>query len=237
MYKGKKILAVIPARAGSKRLPNKNIKSLCDKPLIGWSIVAGANSNYVDKVIVSTDSDEIASVSKQFGADVPFLRPQELATDSASSFDVVKHAIDFLSSQGNLYDVVILLQPTSPLRNFKDLDSAIEFFYSKNANSVTSVCEVEHSPLWSNVLPNNFSMRNFIRKSIKGKNSQGLKKYYRLNGAIYICNIERFLIEKSFISNKRSFAYIMDQQNSVDIDTELDFLVAETILANRLKSV
>lgn len=237
MYKGKKILAIVPARAGSKRLPNKNIKSLCGKPLIGWSIEAGASSSYVDKVIVSTDSDEIASVSKQFGADIPFLRPSELATDTASSFDVVKHSLDFFSSNGELYDVVVLLQPTSPLRNSIDLDKAIEFYLSKKANSVTSVCEVEHSPLWSNVLPENFSMRNFIRKSIKGKNSQGLKKYYRLNGAIYICNIEAFLIEKTFISSKRSFAFIMEQQSSVDIDTELDFIVAEAILSNRLKSV
>lgn len=234
MYGNKRILAVIPARGGSKRLPNKNIKVLCSKPLISWSIDAGLKSKYIDKLIVSTDSDEIAKVSKKSGADVPFIRPDYLATDSASSFDVIKHSIEFLGNKGEHFDYIVLLQPTSPLRTTADIDLAIEELFSKKANSVTSVCEVDHSPLWSNTLPKNHSMNNFIRKSARGKNSQELKTYYRINGAVYVCLIKSLLEEKSFISKSKSFAYVMDKKKSVDIDTELDFIIAETILKNHL---
>lgn len=234
MYGNKRILAVIPARGGSKRLPNKNIKELCGKPLISWSVDAGLKSKYIDKLIVSTDSDEIAKVSKKSGADVPFIRPDYLATDSASSFDVIKHSIECLGNKGEHYDYLVLLQPTSPLRTTEDIDLAIEELFSKKANSVTSVCEVDHSPLWSNTLPKNHSMNNFIRKSARGKNSQELNTYYRINGAVYVCLIKSLLEEKSFISKSKSFAYVMDKKKSVDIDTELDFIIAETILKNHL---
>jgi len=234
MYGDKRILAVIPARGGSKRLPNKNIKELCGKPLITWSVEAGLKSKYIDKLIVSTDSDEIARVSRKSGADVPFIRPDYLGTDSASSFDVIKHSIEFLGNDGEHFDYLVLLQPTSPLRTTEDIDLSIEELFRKKANSVTSVCEVDHSPLWSNTLPKSYSMNNFIRKSVRGKNSQELKTYYRINGAVYVCLIKSLLEEKSFISKSKSFAYIMDKKKSVDIDTELDFIIAETILKNHL---
>ena len=226
MYKNKNFLAVIPARGGSKRLPGKNILDLCGKPIIAWSIEAGLNSSYIDKVVVSSDDDDILDTAKRFKAEI-IKRPKQLASDTASSFDVVKHAIDNLES----YDYVVLLQPTSPLRNYQHIDKAIEFLEEKNADSVISVCETDHSPLWSNTLDDNLSMSSFIKNDVLNKRSQDLKKYYRLNGAIYICKIDKLIQEKGFFLKKNIFAYKMNRENSIDIDEEIDFKMCELILS------
>jgi CMP-N-acetylneuraminic acid synthetase len=178
---GKTFLAVIPARGGSKRLPRKNVLDLAGKPLIAWTIEAAKQSKYIDHFVVSTDDQEITDVSKQFGAEV-LTRPGELATDTASSVDVVLHSIN---AQQKQYDYVILLQPTSPLRTAQHIDEAIELLFEKNANAIISVCETDHSPLWSNTLHEDGNMDNFIREEVKGKRSQDLPTYYRLNGAIF----------------------------------------------------
>ncbi len=225
MINRKKILAIIPAREGSKRLPNKNILNLAGKPLIAWSIEAAKASKYIDTVIVSTDSEKIATISKSYHAEVPFLRPGELATDEASSLDVILHAIQSLKEP---FDYILLLQPTSPLRTTQDIDAACELL-NENTQAVVSVCETEHSPLWSNTLPENLSMKDFIRPEIKNKRSQDLPKYYRLNGAIYIAEINYFYQNNGFLGDA-SKAYIMSQQNSVDIDTELDFRFCEVLM-------
>jgi CMP-N-acetylneuraminic acid synthetase len=227
-------LAIIPARQGSKRLPNKNILPLAGKPLIGWTIEAALNSTYLDEVMVSTDSEAIAKIALVGGAKVPFLRPAELSDDTASSFAVVEHAINYYKTQKKHFDNIVLLQPTSPLRTSKNIDEAIELFISKNANSVTSVCEMEHSPLWSNTLPENLSMKGFIRAEIQGNRSQDLETYYRLNGAIYIIKTSSFLNEKSFISTENCFAYIMKTMHSIDIDEEMDFSYANYLVEKLL---
>jgi len=229
MINSKKILAVITARAGSKRLPNKNILDLAGKPLIAWTIEAALKSEYIDKIIVSTDSKEIAGTAIQYGAEVPFMRPDNLATDEASSIEVIRHTIDFFKGE---YDYVLLLQPTSPLRQTTDIDSAIKQL-KENVKAVVSVCETEHSPLWSNTLPENLSMASFIKPEIKNKRSQDLPKFYRLNGAIYITEINYFFKVNGFIGNKTK-AYIMSKKNSIDIDTELDFKLCEILKNNRL---
>lgn len=223
MIDNKKIIAVIPARQGSKRLPNKNILELKGKPLITWSIEAGLGSKYIDKVIVSTDSKEIAKISLKAGAEVPFIRPDELATDTATSYDVVKHAVDHYN---NGFDLVLLLQPTSPLRNSKDIDDALELFIQKKADAIISVCEVEHSPSLCNTLPQDHSLKGFLR-------SQDLSKHYRINGGIYIVSIDKFLKEKTFFISERIYAYVMPQTRSVDIDTELDFKTAKALLNDK----
>jgi CMP-N-acetylneuraminic acid synthetase len=221
----KKILAVITARAGSKRLPNKNILNLAGKPLIAWTIDEAKKSKYIDKLIVSTDSKKIAEISKYYGAEVPFMRPLKLAIDTADSISVLKHSIEFFK---NKFDYILLLQPTSPLRTVKDIDKAIIILNNKT-KAVVSVCETEHSPLWSNILPEDLSMKNFIRSEIKNKRSQDLPKYYRLNGAIYIAETKYFYKNNGFLGDKTK-AYIMSQQNSVDIDTELDFKFCEILI-------
>jgi CMP-N-acetylneuraminic acid synthetase len=221
----KKFLAIIPARGGSKRLPRKNVLDLAGKPLIVWSIEAGLQSKYIDKVVVSSDDEEILNISKKTGAEI-LKRPEILASDTASTFDTIKHTIDNIKG----YEYVVLLQVTSPLRSAKQIDQAIELLEEKNADAVVSVCEMEHSPLWSNTLDDSLSMENFLPEEILNKRSQDLETYFRLNGAIYICKTEKFLEEKSFFLKKNIFAYVMSREYSVDIDEEIDFKMAEVLI-------
>lgn len=226
----KTFLAIIPARGGSKRLPRKNILDLCGKPLIAYSIEAGLKSKYISEVIVSSDDNEILTISKEYGAET-INRPEYLANDTATTFDALEHTINSLEK----YDYIVLLQPTSPLRNQKHIDEAIELLNKKDADAIVSVCEMEHSPLWSNTLPQNGSMKNFLRKEILNKRSQDLEKYYRLNGAIYICKTDKLLENKGFFLEENIFSYIMDRKNSIDIDEEIDFFIArEYIKYNEL---
>ena len=221
----KTFLAIIPARGGSKRLPRKNILDLCGKPLISWSIEAALKSKYISKVVVSSDDEEILNISSNFGADI-IKRPYELANDTATTFDAIKHTIDNLEK----YDYIILLQPTSPLRNEKHIDEAIELLEEKQADAIVSVCEMDHSPLWSNTLPKDGNMNNFLRDEVLNKRSQDLEKYYRLNGAIYICKTDKLLENKSFFLKDNIFAYIMDRKSSIDIDEEIDFLFVQRVI-------
>ena len=229
MLNGKTFLAIIPARGGSKRLPRKNILELAGKPLIAWTIEAAQKSKHIDRVVVTTDDREIEEISVNWGANV-IQRPANLATDTASSVDVVIHAIDHVNT---IYDYVILLQPTSPLRNAHHIDEAVEMIFKKCADAIISVCEAEHSPLWCNTLPEDENMSKFIREDIKGKRSQDLPKYYRLNGAVYIADILRLYTEKTFNLTNNTFAYVMPQENSVDIDTELDLAFTGKLLEQK----
>lgn len=222
MYKDKTFLAIIPARGGSKRLPRKNVLDLAGKPLIAWSIEAGLKSKYIDKITVTSDDDEILTIAKIFGVEI-IKRPDDLASDTATIFDAIKHTIDNLEK----YDYVVLLQPTSPLRNENHIDEAIELLESKEADAIIGVCEMDHSPLWSNTLPENMNMSGFLRDEVLNKRSQDLEKYYRINGAIYICKTETLLEEKSFFLKDNIFAYQMDRKSSVDIDEEIDFRIAQ----------
>ena len=223
------VTALIPARGGSKRLPRKNAKLFCGKPLISWSIEVAKASKFVDQIVVSTDDLEIKEVSEKYGAKVPFLRPEFLSNDTASSFDVIKHAIQFLNIEGKNH-IVVLLQPTSPLRTVEELDQALKLLIERSASGVVSVSEAEHSPLWSNVLPENFIMSDFIRPEVQGKRSQDLPKFYRLNGSIYIYETKKLLERNSIFYDETVFAYETSQNTSIDIDTELDFFIAETLM-------
>lgn len=236
MYKGKNILGLIPARGGSKGLPRKNIKPLLGKPLIAWTIEQTLASKYLDKVIVSTDDKEIAEISKKYGAEVPFIRPRELATDEAKGIDVTLHAINWLkeNDKQKQYDLIILLQPTSPLRTREDIDKAIELLFLKEAKAIVSVCEVDHHPLWANTLPEDGCMKNFIRREIMNKNRQELPVFYRLNGAIYLAYWNCLKEQKSFFGN-RTFAYVMPKDRSVDINNEIDFKLARNIVNTKGK--
>ncbi len=230
-------LAIIPARAGSKRLPDKNIKNLNGKPLISYTIEAALKSKYITETVVTTDSEKIKFIANQYGASTPFLRPKELALDETSSIDVVIHCINYYKENFNKeFDFVILLQPTSPLRNELDLDNAIEYLIEKNADAVISVCEMEHNPIWSNILNESCSMENFLDEKYINKRTQDLPKYYRINGAIYICKISKLMNEKRLLIRENIYAYKMSQQHSVDIDTNLDFILAKTILEEKNES-
>ena len=228
MFKNKTFLAIIPARGGSKRLPRKNILDLCGKPLISWSIEAGLKSKYLDKVVVSSDDTEILNISNELKVQV-IKRPDELASDTSTSFDAVKHAIDNLES----YEYILLLQPTSPLRNENHIDKAIEILEEKNADAVVSVCEMNHNLLLSNTLDDSLSMEGFISDNLLNNRRQDLKKHYRLNGAIYLCKTDKLLKEKSFFLKKNIFAYVMNSNNSIDIDRKEDFELASLYLSQK----
>jgi len=223
-----RILGVIPARGGSKRLPRKNILSLNGNPLISYTINAALESSCIDEVVVSSDDKEILELSSSLGAQA-LLRPDNLASDTASTFDVVKQVVESYPE----YTHIALLQPTSPLRTAKHIDEAAALMVEKQANAVISVCEMEHSPLWSNRLDASLSMENFLREEVINKRSQDLDVYYRLNGAIYLVRIDRLLAERSFLLKKDIFAYIMDRWDSVDIDEAIDFEIAGLLLSKR----
>jgi CMP-N,N'-diacetyllegionaminic acid synthase len=228
-YLNKTFLAIIPARGESKRLPRKNLLDLCGKPLIAWSIEAGLKSKYIDKLVVSSDDDKILDIAVEYKIK-GIKRPKKLANDIATTFDAVKHSIDKLES----YDYIVLLQPTSPLRNFKHIDESIKLLEQKNADAIISVCEMDHSPLWSNTLDKDGVMDNFLREGILNKRSQDLEKYYRLNGAIYICKTDKLLKEKSFFLKENTYAYLMNRETSVDIDHEIDLKFANILASSSI---
>ena len=236
MYSQKKILALIPARGGSKGLPKKNIKPFAGKPLIGWTIEAGKYSKYIDSVIVSTEDNCIATIASQYDAEIPFIRPSELSTDDAKSIDVILHALNWLNQNNEVFEILILLQPTSPLRTSMDIDCAIEFFFEKNAKALISVSEVEHSPLWCNSLPEDLNMSSFLKDEVLNRNRQELPLYYRINGAIYMANTDYLQREKSFFGTQ-TYAYIMPKEKSIDIDCEIDFKIAEFLKRKNFDSL
>ena len=227
MLNDKTFLAIIPARGGSKRLPHKNKLILGGKPLISWSIEAAQKTKYLDEIIVSSDDTEILNIAHKYGIRT-LLRPENLASDTASTVDVIEHTLKNIDQD---YDYIVLLQPTSPLRSYENIACAIELLINKNADAIISVCKVEHSPFWSNILPNDRNMDNFLSDEVLNKRGQDFEQYYRLNGAIYIIDKNKFLEKKSIFLKKNIFAYEMSQKQSIDIDTKLDFQIASAIIS------
>lgn len=221
-------IAIIPARGGSKRLPNKNIKILAGKPLITWTIKAAIESRCFDHVYVSTDSEEIARVARSVGAEVPFLRPKHLATDEATTNDVVTHLVEWVEVNISPVAQVAILQPTSPLRTATHIQEALILYQKKQANAIISVCELEHPYQYCNKIDASLSLIGFIHPN-DSKRTQELEQYYRLNGAIYV--FDRVLVGKlSNIYDAKSFAYVMSNRVSVDIDNEFDFDFASFLM-------
>lgn len=230
-----KVLAIIPARSGSKGLINKNIKELAGKPLIAYTIEAALKSDIFSEVMVSTDTDEYAAIAEKYGANVPFLREKSTSGDRASTWDTVREVLAKYKEKNTEFDAFCVLQPTSPLRDFQDILSAYKIFLTKATVAVISVCETEHSPLWSGRLLQNNSLDGFIPKN-NMKQRQEHEKYYRLNGAIYFVYIDEFMRNDNFYRSG-SYAYIMDKQSSVDIDDEMDFLFAELLMKMEIKKI
>lgn len=221
MINGKRVLAYIPARSGSKSIKDKNIAEIAGKPLIAYTIEAAKKSKYVDEVMVSTDSLRYAEVAKQFGAEVPFLRPLELATDTSPEMLTTLHLMEWAEQHGRDYFVIMRLQATAPLRTTEDIDKALELFMQKEADTIVSVCECQVTPLWMNILPEDHSMANFIPEEIRTKNRQEFPTYYQLNGSIYIAQWN-FMKENRSWYGAKSYAYIMPSEKSIDIDNPLD---------------
>lgn len=227
MFKDKRVLAIIPARGGSKRLPGKNIMSFCGKPLIARTISQAMRSRYVDSVVVSTDDPKIARVAVKYGAEVPFVRPAKLSTDRATSVGVLLHCVKWMERKGRQFDIIALLQATSPLRTEADIDGAIRLLSLKRATCIVSVCRAEHNPLWTLRLGRSGSVKNFL-KTKAAAGSAGRGAIYRLNGAVYAITCKELKGSKDFYRN-RTYAYVMPAARSIDIDVKEDFMIAETI--------
>ena len=231
MYKNKTFLAIIPARGGSKGLPGKNIKKLCGKPLIAWSIEAGLKSNYLDEVVVSTDYENIAEIAKEYGANVPFLRPDYLASDTATSFDVVKHTIDFYKNELNReFDYIVLLEPTSPLREVSDIDRAIEILLESSADSIVGICKTEdQNPAFLIKKDNNNYISGYENRDMKVLRRQDVDDIYFFEGTIYISQTKILLAKKTFY-HESTIGYEVPKYKSLEIDDMNDFIMVEAIM-------
>lgn len=219
-----KILYVIPARGGSKGIPRKNIKLLNGKPLICYSIDVARQLTQDGNICVSTDDDEIIKVVEDYGLKVPFKRPVHLSTDTASTNDVLLHAIDFYESNGVFYDVIVLFQPTSPFRKASQVKEALTL-YNDELDMVVSVKESQSAAVICSENEDGF-LESSLNKS--GLRRQDVLNYYEFNGAIYVINIERLKkVGLSGFTNRKK--YVMDEFSSVDIDNELDWIIAESI--------
>jgi len=228
MYKDKTFLAIIPARSGSKGIPKKNIKIIGGKPLIQFTIEESLKSKYIDRVIVSTDDIEIAEISKKCGAEVPFIRPIELASDYSKTIDSLVHAIEKLKLMGSTYDYIVLLQPTQPLRRYWHIDEAIEKIVNLKGSSLVSVSEVKEHPILIREINENGILKNLLRTESTIRR-QDFPKYYKVNGAIYINKIdEEFNNNTSLNDNK--LPYIMDKKYDLDIDSPLDLEILKILL-------
>lgn len=223
-----KNIAIIPARSGSKGLKDKNIKLMNGKPLLSYSIAAAKESGMFDEIMVSTDSKMYADIAIQYGAHVPFLRSAENSSDTAGSWDVVLEVLSRYRETDKLFDTVCLLQPTSPLRTGEDIVDAYKTFKEHAVDALTSVCEVDHSPLWAMTLNESRMLTEFRRHS-RDIPRQKLATYYRLNGAIYIRQIE-YIGDGISLKDGNEIAFIMDRERSIDIDSKADFDFCEFLI-------
>lgn len=231
MYLNQKIVALIPARGGSKGIPQKNIKDLAGKPLIYYTIDAAKRSSYIDEIFVSTDDIQIAEISRSYGAKVPSLRPEELAQDTSSTVDVVLHALNTFFDFAEYY-ALVLLQPTQPLRTEHDIDKSIELFFENEGKSLVSISEVNDHPLLMRYLKQDFSLNKILEKK-SNLRRQDMEKVYRVNGAIYINKISEINEFTSFNDNVTGF--LMEKSHSVDIDEMSDLALAEYYMGLRAK--
>lgn len=229
-----KIVTLITARGSSKGLPRKNVLPLAGKPLIAWTIEAALKSRRLNRVIVSTDDEEIAQVARQWGADVPFLRPAELAQDASPHIDVVNHAIQWLEENEKQFpEYVMLLQPTSPFRTAQDIDQAIEIAKTHQAVAVVSVCEASEHPFLSKKISPDGTLDDFVVLNRAAYlRRQDLPPAYALNGAIYLNRRESLLCDQTFLPYG-TLAYVMPTERSLDIDTPWEWHLAELILKDQ----
>ena len=226
------VLGIIPARGGSKGVLRKNIRLLAGKPLIAYTIEAARNSRYITRVVVSTEDEEIFKIAKAWGAEV-IRRPLELAKDETPTMEIIIHVLDSLKSEGYVPDVVVLLQPTSPLRTIDDIDNAIKMFLDcKDCLSLVSVTEFDHPPFWAMKIEGKFLKPMFGEEYFRMRR-QDLPRAYRPNGAIFISTPEVLYEYRTFYT-PNTIAYIMPPERSVDIDTEFDFLLAEFLIRRQL---
>lgn len=226
MYRDYVVVCVIPARGGSKGLPRKNIKDFCGKPLIAHTIEQARQSRYIDRVIVSTEDEEIAQISLKYGAEVPFSRPMELAVDHAGSIDVLLHAINWLEDKDRYqFDILVMLHVTTPLRAVSDIDNSIASLVEKSADNVFSVAESHRNPYFNMVEEDENGMIRLVKDG-DCLTRQSAPKVYDMNASVYVW-WKNILKNERALFLKKTIIYIMDKERSVDIDDDLDFKIAE----------
>ena len=232
----KDIIGIIPARGGSKGIPGKNIRNLAGKPLISWTIETALNSKACSRLIVSTDNQNIVKIAQDWGAEVPFIRPEYLSGDTAESISLVHHAIEYLLDEGiKKSDYILLLQPTSPLRIAKDILNSIDIAQSKNAFAVVSVTDSPSHPYLTKKITKDGILEDFIIGNFDNMRRQDMPPAYALNGAIYLNKISSLLEEKTFLPKNKTVPYIMPLDRSLDIDTQWDLHLADLILRDKQK--
>ena len=229
-----KILTIIPARGGSKGIKNKNIKNLCGHPLIAWTIMKAKKSKFIKEIVVSTDSKKIANISKKYGASVPFLRPKKYATDQANDFVVLKHAIKFFESKNEQFDYILMLQPTSPLRELKDINNSITKVLKKDMDALVSVSKViSQHPRFIYSIKNKETLVPFLKNNDNpAMRRQDIETLYFLDGSIYISKIKTLLKYKTFYHNKTK-AYEIPKWKSLEIDNIDDLKLAEYYIKSK----
>jgi len=224
-----KIVAVIPARGGSKGIPWKNMQDLAGKPLIAYTVEVALKSKTLDRVIVSTDDVKIAEIAKSYGAEVPFLRPTELAKDDTPGLLVVQHAVRYLEDvEAYKVDIIVILQPTSPLRSERRIDETVKKLLRTEADSVITVCKVKHHPFWSFIVKGD-RLYPFSKKGIIIRKRQDLPDTYAVNGAVYAVRRD-VLFEQNSVFGRDTRAIVMPHEESVDIDDYFDLFTAEMVL-------
>lgn len=227
------ILAIIPARGGSKGIPNKNIALVGGQPLIHWTIAAARAAASIQRVVVTTDSPLIAEIARQCGAETPFLRPPELAQDETPGLDPILHAVRWLAEhEGYKPPWVMCLQPTSPLRSAEDIEAAVELAQRKQADAVVSVAPLGHHPCWIKRVDEEGRLREFISSDQPSARRQDAPPAYVLNGAIYLARRD-VLLERETWYTERTYAYVMPPERSLDVDTPWDLYLADLILGAR----
>jgi CMP-N,N'-diacetyllegionaminic acid synthase len=228
------IIGLIPAREGSKGIPGKNIRDLAGKPLIAWTIETALNSKACSRLIVSTDSQDIKTIAQDWGAEVPFIRPDHLANDTATSISVVNHAIEFLRNDGTKEsDYILLLQPTSPLRKEEDIQKVIDIGQLKDAVAVISVTEPSYHPCKTHMITPKGVLQRFFKNNSDNERRQDLPLAYAENGAVYLNRISSLTKEQTFIPKNKTYPYIMPPERSIDVDTLWDLYLAELILKDQ----
>jgi CMP-N-acetylneuraminic acid synthetase len=230
MIAGKSVIAIIPARAGSKGLPGKNVRPLCGKPLVAWSIESARGSRYVDEVLVSTDGDDIARVAEQFGAAVPFRRPYELATDSATTLSAVQHALEYYQRLGRSFDVVVLLEPTSPLREESDIDRMLEQISNawENFDAVISVGEVHEHPSIMKRLRGP-ELEPYCAELERTTRRQDNPAAFFPYGVAYVVKTTALLGERTFYPRRCTY-HLLKRYQGYEIDDVHDFLCVEAVM-------
>jgi len=229
MYKNSKILAIIPARGGSKRIPKKNIKLLAGKPLIAYSINKALNSKYIDRVLVSTDDSLIAVISKKYGAEVPFIRPKRLSKDTSLTVDALRHAVSFIEKTGYQPEIIVLIQATTPLIRVADIDKTIKKLFKDKVNSCFTVREVSERPEWMYRVRNN-KISSYIKNISEEKRRRDKEKLAIENGGVYVMTRDILMKNKQNIDRDSMSAVFMPKERSIDIDEPIDFIIVEALI-------